>query len=278
MDDELILSIKRRVWKAQRNYSENIKAIEAILENERGFVSRVNAKDNVVALCSGGLDSTVMIAYAIGALGATVHPLFIRRGARAEKFEEAAFDFFMDFFKQKYGDKLGHVQKMDLAIPPKEFKGEFKREMVNTVGHPMRNSTLQNMAVNYAMALEGKYGIEVRTIFSGSVFDDNTEPELGLLSLRAQTLNTCIQTGDWKWQITSPFTDPGIYTNQNGLKAMSKADLIRYAKETGIPLEKTRTCFSSDEEADGSCLACVKRLKAFEEAGVKDQIKYRGGK
>jgi 7-cyano-7-deazaguanine synthase in queuosine biosynthesis len=130
---------------------------------------------------------------------------------------------------------------------------------------------MQNLAVMYAVSLNGKHDLNIRTILTGSVAEDQTEPELGLLSLRSQTLSTCIQLGDWDWQITSPLTDINLREYP-----LFKVNLIQYAVERGIPLEKTRTCFSADEVADGTCLACYKRLIAFEKAEVKDPVEYRG--
>lgn len=253
------------VRESRRNYAANLDLIESILFRERSSeVTRKPFNEDVISLCSGGLDSVVMISYVIETFNSTVHPLFIKRGAKAEKHEEASFDFFTDFYRSRFREKIGRSFKLSAEVPLLCIKSEFPKENALVIGHPMRNSTMENLAVSYAVALEGKYRIHARTILVGSVEEDGDEPENGLLSLRAQTLNTCIQMGSWEWQITSPFTD-----NYLG-KRMSKADLIRYASEKGIPLEKTRTCFSSEELADRTCFACVKRMKAFKKAGMED--------
>jgi len=106
-------------------------------------------------------------------------------------------------------------------------------------------------------------------VFSGSVLKDTIEPEPGLLSLRAQTLNTCIALADWKRQITSPLTDPCLGD------PLSKVHLIKYAIKKHIPLEQTRTCFSNNKTADGTCFACQKRLRAFENAKIPDPLTYK---
>ncbi|MBU0666027.1 MAG: 7-cyano-7-deazaguanine synthase [Nanoarchaeota archaeon] len=267
---ETVEEIRRRVNSAQKNYQANIQKINNILMAERGFISRTPKDEDVVMLCSGGLDSIVMVDKVISEWNSRVHLLFFKRGARAEKHEEEAFDYFELFYKRKYSEKMGAVKKFDYQIPPKSFKNSFPKEWAQTIGHPLRNSTMQNLAVNYAAALNGKYDLNIKTILSGSVAEDGTEPELGLLSLRTQTLNTCVQMGDWEWQITSPMTDPELVT-----KPIYKTDLIIYAMNNFIPLDRTRTCFSSDEKADGTCFACKKRLKAFEDAGMKDSLEYR---
>lgn len=268
---ESIGDIKRRVRHAQRMYGENVRSLEKMLKHERGCAARKPYDEDVVVLCSGGLDSSVMIDMVIREYSAKVHPLFIKRGARAERHEEAAFDFFMQFYGERFPRNVFKSSKLVVPVPPPEFKEYFPKELSQTIGLPLRNSTLENFAVMYAVALNGKYGLNIRTVLTGSVGDDSTEPELGLLSLRSQTVNTCIQMGDWEWQITSPLIDPVLQQNP-----VYKGDLIVYAREHEIPLDKTRSCFSDVVVADGTCGACQKRLKAFETVGMKDPIKYEG--
>ena len=266
---ETIEEIRKRVNEAEKNYIGNLMMLEGILQNERGYISREPYKEDVVVLCSGGLDSVVMIHKLAEEYQSNIYPLFIRRGARAEKLEEEAFDFFMGFYKKRFPENMKKEFKLNYSIPPKTFKNNFPEALALTVGHPLRNSTMQNLAVMYAVSLQSK-GLEVKSIFSATTKDDSTEPEQGLLSLRAQTLNTCVQLGDWGWQITSPLIDNYLVDEQ-----ISKSDLIKYAYEKFIPLEKTRTCFSSDKVADGSCFACQKRLKAFRDIEKKDPLNYK---
>jgi 7-cyano-7-deazaguanine synthase in queuosine biosynthesis len=269
---ETVEQINERVRVAQSNYDGILDTMETILIQERGFVSRDPIDEDIVALCSGGLDSSVMIDRVIFEYGAIVHPLFVKRGAKAEAFEEKAFDFFVDFYKRKYPQNIGEAANLDFKIPPLEFKDYFPKELGLSIGHPLRNSTLQNLAVMYAVCLNGKLGLNIRTVFTGSVAEGGTEPEGAILSLRSQTLNTCINLGDWGWQITSPLTD--LFLRE---RPTYKVHLIKYALKENIPLEKTRTCFSDEEIADGTCDACKKRLRAFENAKVKDPLPYRGG-
>jgi len=267
--NESIDQVVKRVQDSQRNYEDNLTFIEQILMDERGYVTRKPKKENVVALCSGGLDSSIMVEKIIEDYNLALFPIFFKRGARNEVFEEDAFDYFIDFYSKKFPKNIKEPYKTSFQIPPKDMKKDFPKNFVLSIGHPMRNSTMQNLAVMYAVSLNGKYDLDIKTVFSGSVGEDYTEPELGLLSLRTQTLNTCISMGDWSWQITSPLTDPYL-TNP-----IFKKDLIRYAIQKNIPLEKTRTCFSKNKTADGTCFACIKRLNAFKEIGITDPIKYK---
>jgi len=269
---ESVDDIRRRVGTAQDNYKSNLITIEGILQKERGYVSRIPEGEPVIALYSGGMDSTVMINKVIEEWDVDVFPFFVKRGARAEAYEETAFDYFEEFYQSRFPRKMCKGAKLEMEIPPSQFKRYFPTELSLTVGHPLRNSTMANLAVMYAVALNGELGTDIKTILVASVRDDNTEPELGPLSLRSNTLNTCIQMGDWSWQVISPFTDLKLVE-----KPLEKVDLLRYAISNAIPLEKTRTCFSADELADGSCFACEKRLRAFELAGIEDPAEYNPG-
>lgn len=265
---ETIKQIRERVRKAQENYTDNLKNIERILMNERGYVSRRPENEPVVVLCSGGLDSSTMLHKIIEDYNCAVYPVFFKRGARAEKHEEEAFDFFMGFYSKRFPGNIKEPYKMQFQIPPEDLKDNLPKNLALTQGHPLRNSTMQNLAVMYAVSLDKKN--HIRTILSASVGEDGKEPEQGLLSLRSQTLSTCIQLADWNWQITSPLTDP--YLTE---ATIYKTDLIEYALRKFIPLEKTRTCFSADEIADGTCFACKKRLEAFNHLEIKDPLKYK---
>jgi len=64
------------------------------------------------------------------------------------------------------------------------------------------------------------------------------------------------------------------------LIAMSKADIVRRARELGVDLALTHTCYDpvagdgGKTLACGRCDACRLRLKGFEEAGVADPLPY----
>jgi 7-cyano-7-deazaguanine synthase in queuosine biosynthesis len=269
---ESVEEIRNRVRTSYEGYHDLVASVEQMLQDgKKAAASRApNADEHVVVLASGGLDSSVMMHWVIDKYKCRIHPLFFRRGARAEKLEEKAFDFFVDYYKSKFPDNMGEAAKLDYEVPPIQFKKDFPPELSATIGHPMRNSTMQNLAVMYAVALNGKHDLKIRTILSGSTGDDLGEPEQGLLSLRAQTFSTCVQMGGWGWNITSPFIDSGFLA-----EPVYKKHLIEYAMQNFIPLDKTRTCFGSDELACGECFACMKRLKAFESLGYQDPAGYK---
>ncbi len=262
------IGIIREIIKNEKKKTKT-KSIEKMLRKERGYVfKKPKEDDDVIVLFSGGLDSSIMIGLIIEEFKCRIHPLYIKRGAKAEKWEEESFHYFNKFYKKNYPHKIGRAEVLEAEIPPKKFKKNYKKEMIKTVGHPLRNSTMQNYALMYATSLSERINKAVKTIFVGSVGEDYFEPESGLLSLRAKTLEACIGRNDWGWQITSPMLerirwDWKITRTEDEL--LYKPDLIYYAEEKSpvrIPYEKSRSCFSLEEKICKECTACTKREEA----------------
>lgn len=250
------------------NYLDTVQTIERILIRERGYIFKVPRGGDVVFLASGGLDSVVSMDKVIQEWDVNLYPLFIKRGARAEKFEEQAFDYFVGFYTKKYPKNFNPPYKIKTEIPPVEFKPYFSAKMLKKIGYPMRDASLQNVGIQYAVSLNERYHINIRTVFTAMSPDEHF-PHCSILALRAQNLLACIDTDRWDWQITSPLTEPTLG------EPLFKKDLILWAMRYNIPLEKTRTCISERRRPDGTCLECLWRLNSFKEAGIKDPLKYK---
>ena len=57
--------------------------------------------------------------------------------------------------------------------------------------------------------------------------------------------------------------------------AMKKSEIVRRGVELWAPLDRTWSCYQSEEAACGTCDSCRLRLQAVAEAGVTDPIAYR---
>jgi len=234
------------------------------LKKERGYVTKIPFDKRCVVITSGGIDSSVLILKLLED-GYEVFPLFIDRGQRSIKQEEAAVDLTSGYFGSKY-DRYHAAEKVTISIPLKELKKELEPYMKEK-GHPMRDPMMHNVAVQYAIVIEQRLGFKIRLIFSGTNLDDPF-PHCTLLGMRASNVCICENTGDWSWQVTSPFIDPGFNM------MFGKKDILKYGAEKGFPLEKTRTCYTDNELHCGICLACTRRKKAFTDAGIKDSTVY----
>jgi 7-cyano-7-deazaguanine synthase len=59
---------------------------------------------------------------------------------------------------------------------------------------------------------------------------------------------------------------------------LKKEEIVKRALALGVPLEKTWSCYQSEDIACGVCDSCRLRLKGFKLAGVLDLIKYNSSK
>ena len=73
------------------------------------------------------------------------------------------------------------------------------------------------------------------------------------------------------------------YSTQNGVKILAplvelgKTEIVRRALEAKAPLEYSWSCYHEGENPCGECESCVRRARAFENAGVKDPLLKRLG-
>jgi len=267
----MVTEISKKSMRVFSNRDEDPKLldmIENILFYRRGYIARVPQDEAVVMAFSGGLDSTITIDMIIRDWNVTIYPLFVRRSARATRYEEAAVLYFVDFYNKRFPGKIKPLEIVETEVPPLQFKKYPEIDRLQKLGHPHRNVVLQALAVQYGQKLRATKEPKLSTVLTSTVGDDSF-PHSSLLALRTMTLLTCEDTGDWNWQITSPLIDTQF---QN--RPIYKKNLIKYALKNDIPLEKTRTCIEGGEP-DGTCAECIHRLKAFEEAGVADPIKYK---
>jgi len=128
------------------------------------------------------------------------------------------------------------------------------------------------IGVQYAVSLNknfrGNNRTKVTTVFCAQVPGDPF-PHSSLTSLRTTTIDVCQNLEEWDWQITSPNIDQYLSS-----KKIGKAEIVKWAYEHKIPIEKTRSCYSSKKAQCGNCLSCQRRKEAFQKAGVIDKTKY----
>lgn len=58
------------------------------------------------------------------------------------------------------------------------------------------------------------------------------------------------------------------------LVTLKKSEIVQKSLELGVPLKDTWSCYKAEEKACGVCDSCRLRLRGFEQAGVKDPVKY----
>jgi len=154
--------------------------------------------------------------------------------------------------------EIGGSALTDASIAvPEAVPGEDIGASIPVTYVPFRNAHFLSAAVSWAEEIGAK------RIFIGAVEQDSS----GYPDCRPQyyeAFQRLIQTGtrDGDIEVVTP------------LIHLKKKEIVRLGLELNAPLHLTWSCYSGDNAACGRCESCVLRLRAFEEAGVRDQISY----
>lgn len=269
-------TVRKKIRANKNNDLSLITDIERILRKRRGYVfSKPKVNEPVIALMSGGLDTTTVIATLLEVYKCRVFPLYINRALHHRLQVANSAKFFDTYFKKKYPTRYTNFFEMKLSIPPKEVKKtiiEVENELLankNRKGIPLQPSLYAEYAVYYAKYLEETTGIKVRTIVGAWLPSNSTGYAYeSLSSLRSVMLNICAVDHDFSWQFTSlPMEkELGFF--------FEKDVLVKIGNELGLPLEKTWTCYLGGTKHCGDCAPCWTRKDAFRDAGVFDQTNY----
>jgi 7-cyano-7-deazaguanine synthase len=220
-----------------------------------------------VVLLSGGLDSTVTLAYAISK-GREVIPISFHYGQRHSRELEAA-----KAVAKHYNLRNHIIVDLDLRalhksaltskqvkIPKRKSAMEIREEIPITYV-PARNIIFLSIAAGIAETEEAS------EIFIGA----NSIDYSGYPDCRPEffeTFEEALRKG----------TKVGV--EGKGIKIVhpilrkTKAEIVLLGKELGAPLQLTWSCYEGGRMACGRCDSCLLRLKGFQEAGFKDEIKY----
>lgn len=209
-----------------------------------------------LTLCSGGLDSSCLVAYLKIEKNMKVYPLFIDRRQRSAAQEKTAFDSIIR--------RLGLLENAfyasyDVSQIPSENMPGYGGER-GFIRHPERNLVLVSMAYGFAAALKTPtVYVACNADDGGSDIPDSRPDFFRQVTLIFQMLKP-------KGKIELPFAE------------WSKAKIIRWAseqKELGSEfLQLTRSCWEDTSGHCGKCNACELRKDAFKKAAVEDPTIY----
>jgi 7-cyano-7-deazaguanine synthase len=132
---------------------------------------------------------------------------------------------------------------------------EFVEKSAKSVWVPNRNGLFLNIAGCFADSYGYDYVIFGANKEEGQTFPDNTQ--------------------DFVDSVTKEFE----YSTQNRPKVvaplinLNKNDIVKSAIKHSVPLELTRSCYSSEEKNCGVCESCVRLKSALEENNCHNFIK-----
>jgi 7-cyano-7-deazaguanine synthase len=217
-----------------------------------------------VVLLSGGMDSTLTATIAKGA-SSNVAALHLNYRHRTEKRELQAYHNVADAlgiserlvvdieFLRTIGGSSLTDRSMDVT------KADLTSSDIPSSYVPFRNGNFLAIATSWAEV------IGASAIYIGAVEEDSS----GYPDCRRSFFDAFERTIDLG---TKPETQIRIVTP---VIRMRKSEIVKESVKLGAPIERTWSCYQSEDVACGVCDSCALRLRGFAEAGIEDPIPYK---
>ncbi len=231
------------------------------------FAGNTRASKAVV-LCSGGVDSSTLLALAVAVHGAdNVTALSIQYGQKHEKEIESARAVaahygveqrFLDLsviFEDSDCSLLAHS---DEQVPHESYAEQLQETDGSPVSTyvPFRNGLFLSSAASLALSL----GCSV--LYYGAHADDaagNAYPDCSPAFIA--DMDAAVREGTaGELHIEAPF------------QHWNKAKIVRAGLRLNVPYEKTWSCYEGGDEPCGVCGTCRDRIRAFQENGTVDPL------
>ncbi len=217
--------------------------------------------NSVVAVYSGGMDSTVML-YQLLAEGVEIKgALSVDYGQKHRKEIDSA---------KRIAKKLGlNHRVVDLRTISQLFghsgltdaetlipDGHYEEESMKQTVVPNRNMILISVATAWAISLEVDAVAYAAHSGDHAIYPDCRESF-------ASALDAAIRQCDWHTvSLYRPFVN------------LSKKAIVELAEKYGAPLEETWSCYKGGELHCGKCGTCIERREAFYLAKRSDPTQY----
>lgn len=225
-------------------------------------------EQKALVLCSGGVDSTTLLAMAVGKYGAeNVYALSISYGQRHEREIDSARKVadhygveqrFLDLASIFADSNCSLLSHSDEEIPEESYAEQLAENGGGTVSTyvPFRNGLFLSSAASMALSL----GCSV--LYYGAHSDDwagSAYPDCSPAFVAAMN-EAIVQGTGGELRLEAPFV------------RFSKADIVRQGLALGVPYELTWSCYEGGDVPCGVCATCIDRVRAFEENGVVDPL------
>jgi len=209
-----------------------------------------------LVLCSGGLDSSCLAAHLQMEKHMKVYPLFIERGQRAVRSEEAAFSAVVSWLGTKENALRARYDLSDMSLCKKATDSGD----AGFAQHPERNLVLVSLAYGFAAALNAPTVYVACNADDGGADMPDSRPDF------FEQVTSALSLLNPRGRVELPFA------------TWSKADIIKWAQgneKLGSKfLRLTRSCWQDTPEHCGKCNACRVRKHAFKLARVDDPTVY----
>lgn len=218
-----------------------------------------------IVILSGGMDSTVVATYA-KEQGYEIIALHFNYGQRTEHRELQAFHDVCESLEIKMNQRyvvdlpfFSTITTSALIDTSIDVPIQGLSEGIPVTYVPFRNGIFLSIAT----ALAEKEN--AHTLFIGVVEEDSSGyPDCTDDFMKSFTTSANLGTKPtFSLRIERPLVE------------LKKEDIVALGLKLNAPLEKSWSCYQSNDEACGVCDSCRLRLKGFECAGKKDPISYR---
>ncbi len=231
-------------------------------------MSDCDTSEKALVLCSGGADSSTLLAKAVADHGAdNVFALAVSYGqkhSRELRSARAIADHYgvelrlLDvgaIFADSTCSLLAHS---DAAVP----QGTYDEQQRDSEGGPVstyvpfRNGLFLSCAASMALSLE------CSVLYYGAHHDDvagEAYPDCSLAFVEAMDRAIRLGTAD-ELRVEAPFV------------SWSKADIVVLGLSLGVPYELTWSCYEGGDTPCGTCATCLDRAAAFAANGVSDPL------
>jgi 7-cyano-7-deazaguanine synthase len=217
-----------------------------------------------IVLLSGGMDSTLTAVIARNE-SKDVAALHLNYRHRTERRELQAFTDVADSLSIsqrlvvdiEFLRHIGGSSLTDRAIDV--AKADLTATDIPSSYVPFRNGNFLAIAASWAEV------IDADRIYIGAVEEDSS----GYPDCRRTFFDAYEQAIDLG---TKPETTIGIMTP---VIRMHKSEIVRESLRLNAPIDKTWSCYQSEDLACGECDSCALRLRGFAQAGAEDPISYK---
>lgn len=216
---------------------------------------------SVVAVYSGGMDSTVML-YRMRELGVEIKgAISVNYGQKHAKELDVAAEVCGDLgITHRIADLTALQElfgKSSLTNAEEEVpEGHYEEDQMKSTVVPNRNMILLSVATAWAVSLQAEAVAYAAHGGDHAIYPDCREEF-------ADALDKAIQLCDWsRVCLYRPFVKS------------NKAEIAAEGARLGAGLERTWSCYKGGDLHCGRCGTCVERREAFYLAGVEDLTEY----
>ncbi len=227
----------------------------------------MTARQKAVVLLSGGLDSTVALAWAVRQYDVK-RGIFVGYGHKAFKMEATAVTGIAWHYKVEVTNVTlpfyTEVRQSFAALNRDRAsegspEGRGKTDEVRRVWAPNRNMVFVSIAAAFAEALGCEAVVAGFNAEEAEQFPDNSAEFVKRMN-RALELSTLSRV-----RLACPLIE------------LRKAEILRMGVELDAPLELIYSCYEGDEMMCGECMSCVRLKDAVSELSEKEGLSAEVG-